>query len=313
MSKTYAHTYLFKQYSEYEKKMYEFIMSAERIDVNSDKFADVLYDFKRRNVNSNLVKIITSKNVILGINSRGPLPKAFKVFVAKDVKEAKDSYRVFIDVTDCIIEKNGQYICNKLEWLISYVINAMVSYIYALNETRLTGNASILRDGGIAFTKCLTYTIDRMYKVSTVQQLKRRIDYAGAIYYQVNLLGKSFEKNYDSIKANAMRIADIEPKDAQIVDIMLEEKDMLNIDTFIQSLGKMFNLKDLKTVNVVDVWMKGFGTGTIFALEYFPAFSAMLTNTYVGGYLDQQMTIEKIVGTPLVSFTKTIFQIGASV
>ena len=35
MPKTYAQTYLFRQYSEYEKKMYEFIMTADRIDVNS--------------------------------------------------------------------------------------------------------------------------------------------------------------------------------------------------------------------------------------------------------------------------------------
>lgn len=313
MAKTYAQTYLFRQYSEYEKKMYGFIMTAERIDVKSNEFEDILYDFKRRNINSNLLKVITSKNVILGIGNAQPLPKSFKVFVAKDVKEDKDNFKVFIDVTDCIVFKNGQYVCNKLEWLISYVINAMVSYIYTMSENRLTGNSSVLKDGGLAFTKCFTYIIDRMYKITTVQQLKRRIDYASALYYQINLLGKNIDKNYDTIKANAMRIADIDPKDAQIVDIMLEAKDFINIDTFIQAMGRMFNFKDLKTVNVVDMWMKAFGTGTIFALEYFPAFSAMMTNTYVGGYIDQQMTIEKIAGPSMVTFTKTIFQIGATI
>jgi hypothetical protein len=39
----------------------------------------------------------------------------------------------------------------------------------------------------------------------------------------------------------------------------------------------------------------------------------MLTNTYVGGYIDQQMTIEKVAGTSMVTFSKTILQIGASV
>lgn len=313
MPKTYAQTYLFRQYSEYEKKMYEFIMTADRINVESKEFEDVLYDFKRRNISNNLLKIITSKNVILGISKNQALPKAFKVFVAKDVKENKDVQKVFIDVTDCIAFKNGQYICPKLEWLISYIINAMTSYIYTMSDSRLTGNASVLKDGGLAFTRCLTYTIDRMYKVSTAQQLKRRIDYAVALYYQVNILGKDFEKSYDTVKANAIRIADIEPKDAQIVDIMIEQGDFIHIDAFVQALGKIFNLKDLKTVNIIDTWMKAFGTGTIFALEYFPAFSSMMTNTYVGGYLDQQMTIEKIAGNSMVSFTKTILQIGASV
>ena len=69
---------------------------------------------------------------------------------------------------------------------------------------------------------------------------------------------------------------------------MTEIEDFTNIDTFIQALSRIFSLKDLKAVNIIDTWMKSFGTGTIFALEYFPAFSAMMTNTYIGGYLDQQ-------------------------
>ena len=64
MSKTYSQTYLFKQYSEYEKKMYVFIMTADRIDVGSKEFEDVLYDFKRRNVNSNLLKISSLSSIL---------------------------------------------------------------------------------------------------------------------------------------------------------------------------------------------------------------------------------------------------------
>ena len=93
MAKTYANTYLFNQYHEYEKKMYEFIMVADRIDTKSDKFEDLLYDFKRRNVGNNLLKIITSNNVILATRPGISLPKAFKVFVAKDVKEDRNKMK----------------------------------------------------------------------------------------------------------------------------------------------------------------------------------------------------------------------------
>ena len=312
MSKTYAQTYLFTQYSAYEKKLIEFIMTAERIDTNSKEFEDVLYDFKRRNISNTLMKIITSKNVVLGIGKM-PLPKAFKVFTAKDIKEDKNAFKVFIDVSEYISMKNGQYACSKIEWLICHITSAMVSYIYSLNENKIIGNSSILKDGGFAFSKCFTYVIDRMYKVSTVQQLKTRIDYIGAIYYQVNIMGKDLEKSYDTIKATAMRIADIEPRDAQMVDIMFEPADFTNIDTFLTAVGKCFGLKDIKTASFIDIWMKSFGTGTVFAVEYFPAFSTMMTDAYVGGYLNQQMTIEKIIGPTMVSFTKTILQIGATV
>lgn len=314
MAKSYNQTYIFKQYPEYEKKMYEFVVNAERIDTTSSEFEDILYDVKRRKISDALVKILTSKNVVLAINPSGPLPKAFKAFTSRDVKQDKDKYKVFIDATGCIVYKNGQYVCNNLAWLISYVINGMVTYIYTLNENRLTGNSSILKDGGDAFTRCFSYVIDRLYKISTVRQLKHRIEYAIALYYQINILGKDFEKNYDSIKANAIKISNIEPKDTQIVDVMLDVGDFADINTFTIALGKVFNLKDISVSSILSMWMNAFGTGTVFALEYFPAFSMIITNTYMGGYLDQQMTIEKVIGgVPLASFTKTILQIGASV
>ena len=313
MAKTYSQTYLYKQYGEYEKKIYEFIINAERIDTKSSEFDDILYDIKRRKISDHLAKIITSDNVVLGINTSGKaLPKSFKAFVAADVKD-NNKVKVFIDATDCVVYKNGVYVCNKLDWLVSYIINAMTAFIYVKAENKLLGNSSILKDGCEAWVKCFSYIIDRMYKISTVPNIKRRVDYLSAIYYQVAIMCKDFDKYEDSIKANAMRISDIESSEARAVDIMIEEHDFDNIDTFVNALGRIIQLKDIKVGNIVSYWMSAFGPGTVFALEYFPAFSAMMTNTYVGAYLDQQMSIEKIAGQSMVKFSKTILQIGASV
>lgn len=312
MAKTYADTYIYRQYPEYEKKLYEFILKAERINTKGKEFDDILYDIKRRKISDNLAKIITSDNVVLGIYPGNALPKTFKAFPAKDLKEDKTKLKVFIDVTGCIEFKDGVYVCKNLEWLMSYVINAMTSYIYSVAPNKLLGNASILKDGGDAYVRCFSYIIDRMYKISTVQQLKRRVEYLIAIYWQVNLLGKDFDKNYDSIIANAVKISNIEKRDAAVVDVLFKKEDFANIDIFVNSLGRL-GFKDIKSSNIISYWMNAFGTGTVLGLEYFPTFSAMLTNTYIGGYLDQQVTIEKITGSSMVSFTKTILQIGASV
>ena len=313
MAKTYSQTYLFSQYGGYEKEIYKFIINAERINTKSAEFDDILYDLKRRKISDHLAKIITSDNVIVGINPTGkPLPKAFKAFVASDVKD-NNKVKVFIDVTECVVYKNGVYVCNKLDWLVSYIINAMTSYIYVKAENKLTGNSSVLKDGCTAWVRCFSYIIDRMYKISTVPSIKSRVDYLAAIYYQTNILGKDLDKSEDSIKANAIRISDINSKDASVVDMMIEEYDFDNIDTFVNAVGRIIQLKDIKTSNIVSFWMNAFGPGTVFALEYFPAFSAMMTNTYVGAYLDQQMTIEKIAGDSMIKFSKTILQIGASV
>ena len=312
MSKLFSDTYLYRKYPEYDKKMFEFIMGAERIDVNSEAFEDIMIDIKHRKINDALIKVLKSDNVIIGIKPGKSLPKAFKVFVAKDVREDK-KLKTFIDVSDCVFMKNGVYVCNHIDWIISYLINAMTSYIYAMLETKFTNNSSIIKYGGDAFVRCFSYIIDRIYKISTVQSLRKKVEYVAALYYQINILGKDYSKNFDSIKTTAMRISKIDAKDANIVDILLNDSCFLDIELFTENLARMFKFKDLSVSLILEKWMSAFGTGTIFALEFFPAFSMMMTNTYIGGYIDQQNSIEKIAGTSLVEFSKTILQIGASV
>ena len=311
MPKNLSDLYLYRKYPAYDKNLFGFVMNAERINPNSEEFEDVLYDIKRRKTGDAIIKVLNSQNTVLGIQPGKALPKALKVFVAKDVKEDKTKEKVFIDLSDCVFMKNGSYQCNHIEWVIAYLINAMVSFIYAKAETKLTNNSSIVKYGGEAFVKSFSYIIDRIYKISTVQSLRKRVEYITALYYQINLLGKDYSKYYDSIKATAMRISDIENKDAQIVDIMIEESDFLDIEHFINALSRIFKFNDLSYSIILDKWMQAFGTGTMFALEFFPAFSMMLTNTYVGGYIDQQLSIEKVTGQSMVKFVKTILEIGA--
>ena len=311
MPKTYAQTYLYRQFPQYEKMMLEGIMQGERIDVNDDKFANIMYDVKRRQVSSDLIKILKSKNTVL-IRPAKTLPKAFKVFVAKDVKNDKKE-KVFIDVSDCIFDKNGEYVCNHIDWIIAYLITAMNSYIYALMPNKVLSNQSIIRDGAEAFSSMFSYILDRIYKISTVQSLRKRIEYISAMYYQINILGKDYSKQMESIKAIAMKVSNIEPRDAQIVDLQLEEGCFNTLLTFTDNLNRIFKFKDLKVSIIVDKWMQSFGTGTVFGLEFYPAFAMMLTNTYVGGYIDNQLTIEKITGQSMVKMTKSILQIGAGV
>ena len=309
--KTYSDTYLFKKYPNYNKQLLEFLMGAERIDKESPAFENVAYDIKRRQVSNAITKVLESRNVVLGIANK-PLSKAFKVTVADDIKTDKKP-RAFIDVSECIIMKDGEYICKNPDWIISYVISAMVAYIYRMQENKLITNQTIIKDGSEAFALLFTYIIDRIYKISTVQSLRKRIMYISALYYQVNILGKDFDKQYDSIKAIAMRTANIETRDAQIIDIQVDENSFVDIDTFVNTLTNICKLKDFSVDMLVSKWMQFYGTGTVFALEFFPAFSTMLTDAYVGGYINQQLTIEKITGQSMVKFTKQILQIGDGV
>ena len=312
MAKNYISTYVYKQYPKYEKQLFEFIMKSERINTSSAEFNDILYDVKRRKVSDNLAKILTSDNVVLCINEGNKLPKSFKVFTAKDVKEDKSKIKVFVDVTGIIKDTGGAYDCPNMDWLISYTISAMVHYIYAVAPNKLIGNSSILKDGMDAFVSLFTYIIDRMYKVSSSIDIKRKVQYLAAIYYQINILGKDFDKQLDSIRSNAMAIVDIDKRNAAVVDILYKKEDFYDINSFATSLSAL-GFKDIKISNIISYWMSAFGTGTVLGMEYFPSFSAMLTDTYIGGYINNQITIEKLTGPAMIKFTKTILNIGASV
>jgi hypothetical protein len=177
----------------------------------------------------------------------------------------------------------------------------------------LTGNSSIIKDGAEVFMRAFGYIMDRLYKISSVQDLKRKLDYLSVIYYQVNILGRDLKVSDKSIKGAAVNISDIDPHLARAVDASYEESDFADIEKFGHLIERVFVLKDFKIDNLVGMWMKCYGPGTVFAMEYLPAFSTMLTNTYIGGYLDQQATIEKVTSPAMVKFVKTILQIGAHV
>ena len=67
-----------------------------------------------------------------------------------------------------------------------------------------------------------------------------------------------------------------------------------------------FKIDKLTVDIVVEKWMYLFNPSTVFALEYMPAFQSMLTNAYVGAYLNNQKTIEKICGKSMVQYAKYV-------
>ena len=314
MSKPLSDTYLYSKSPDYNKLIYAFITKAERINTKGNEFSDILFDIKRRRVSNSLSKIIVSNNVVVCTMPDSPLPKAFRTFVAKDVKD-NNKVKLFIDATQFIKFESGTYICTNLDWLISYILSGMVNYIYAVAPQKLLLDSSVISDGCDCFTRLFSHSIDYMYKITSVQKIKKRIDYMIAMYYSFNLLGKDVKSESQSriVRNNASKISNIDSKDSKLVDLLLKPDDFDNIKTFLDALSRVCELKDLKIDAFVSTWIKNCGTGTIFALEYFPAFSAMLTNTYIGSYLDNQISIEKQCGPSLVSFVKTILKIGETV
>lgn len=313
MAKTYAASYLYREYGEYEKKIFSFIMSGTELDKGTSDFDDIKYDVKKRQVSNALVKVLESKDVILMTNEE-PLPKAFKVFCAKDIKgDNKNKMKVFIDCSNIITKdlESGRYHCkgNSIDIFISYLVSAMHTYIYYADENRIINNSKIMSTGAQAFASLFTYVVDYVCKISTVPSMKNKCLYLASLYYIGNILGKDYTS--DGSKKIAQKISSLSERESGIVDIQLKAESMQNIKYFVDTVSSILRLDKLTFDVVVERWMTSYGTGTVFGLEIFPAFASMLTDAYVGAYVNSQKKIQSITGTNMVEFTKNILSIGA--
>lgn len=312
--KTYSDTYLFQKYTLYNKRLTDAIMKDLLIEKADESFKDVIYEIKRSRVSSSLLTILTSRNTML-LECIDPLPRAFKVFVARDIKSKERNIKVFIDCTGVITKdkKYPQYVINETK-LVSYLINAGISMLYHKNFNSITRSSNIVTYSTEAFSKLFTFVIDYLTKVSIQESSKIKVLYLSAMYFLCNSL--NFDPDDKRTMDIAKKVSGISEREANMLNILIsriENKNVRNsnnpyenIKIFIQALRKVmhFNEKAITPDMVVERWMAQYGPGTVFGLEYFPAFSAMVTDAYIGGYLNQQKTIEKVLGTTLVEYSK---------
>lgn len=307
MAKNFSDTLLFNKYGEYNNKLMQFIMSNDQIDTSSPEFADVLFDIKRQDIGVSIVNVATSKNIKLMFGNV-KLPSQFKVFAAKDIK-GKDpkAIKIYIDCNEVLKKDGGKYICRDIDIFLSYLINAMTALIYHADERRIINDSNLLTIGSKAFASVFTHVIDYIFKISVNPELKATCNYLATRFYCEYIL----QRNSENDSAIARKAAGISEREERLINIACNSDSFTSLEDFILTINHVLKI-NLTLDALVDRWMFIYGPSTVFALEFFPAFSAMMTDTYCGGYINNQKTIEKIAGKTMVDFTKRIFQIGAT-
>ena len=310
MAKTYNNTFIYSKFP-YEENIFRFLINAERIDSSDPKFEDIKYEFKKRQIDNCLLKVLCSKNVILCYSKTDmQLNTQFRVLCSRDPKfKSNTDYKVFIDCTGLIvIDKDGNYKCRNIDILISHVINAMVCMIYHKAENQIL-TTQLITDTMQAFTNLFTHIIDYLAKISVIPSTKSKCQYLACMYFVENIIEKDFNENYQHI---ANKICNLSDREQTMIISQCEPTDFDNIKSFVSKVADVIKAPSLKVDNIIDKWMYLYGSNTVFAIEYYPALSAMLTDAYCGAYINNQKTIEKVVGNTLVSYTKNVIAKGGS-
>lgn len=307
-TKNYGNDYLFHK-GNYEKEIFDFLMKAERLDKNDQSFQDIRYDVKRRQVMNKLMNVMDSNKVVLAIGEK-PLPRSFKVFWGKDPKDKNN--KIFIDVTGVIYKEKGVYRleARSLDILISYLLSALNQMIYFQDTMRITNNSSLIESSTACYAELFTYVIDFL-RISGVDNFRNKCKYLASMFYLVNCLGK---EETEATEAKALKLSGLSQREVEIMKLQMDEKSYSNIKEFIDSIAKILHVEGKLTVDVfLEKWVYLYGSGTQFAVELYIAHSNMMINAYVGAYLNNQKTIEKVCGDKMVSFVKQIIKIAEDV
>lgn len=311
--KSYSDTYLYSKYPLYTKRITSAIMNDPVIEKKTDAFQDVVYEIKRTRVSESLVRILNSVNVVL-LDCDDPMPRAFKVFCAKDIKTGDKKLKIFIDCTNVITKskKSSDLIVNESA-LISHLINAGVTMIYHKLPQKILSRSTLIQDMAKCYAKCFTYVIDYLVKVSIQETNKAKVMYLTSMFFYKTFLNYSDDR---AVVASST-IADINTREANMINILMDkathikgvpEKDTdpyRDLKSFIRAMRTVMHFnKGITEDVVVERWMHQFGPGTVFGMEYLPAFSAMMTDAYIGGFLNNQRTIENICKVDMVNYSK---------
>lgn len=303
-------TYLYRKMPEYDRDIHALILKGDRIDKTHESFSDIKYEIKRKNIDASLVKLIDSDRIVLVLPAK-PMPKSFRIITARDIRNDK-KVKVFVDCTGLIIPNGTGYsLANASAGniLISYLIAARTAFIIEAKPALLTGNSSLTQSGTKAFASLVNYVVDYIGKININVEAKNKCLYLASIYYQVNLLGKDID--FKSVKDTAMKISGISERQANIIELDYEEDSFNDIEKFINLIQNVIHVKGLTIDTFIERWMFLFGTGTIFATELFVYFAQMMSDAYIGAYINNQKTIEKVARQDMIEFTKTLIRIGS--
>lgn len=307
--KNFSQSFLYGK-ADYNKEIVEYIIKSDRIDKDSKEFENIKYLIQRNQITSYLSTFLTKQALVLMLPS-APMPLSFKVFTAKDMRSDKMT-KVFVDCSGLIKLVNGEYTISNanIDTFIAYLLAAMNAIIYSAKPSLITANTTLLATSTECFAKLFTNIIDYM-RIGGVDNVREKTLYLSSLYYQIGILLNS---DTPTTYQRALKISGLSDREANLLQVKCPVSCYENINTFIEALARVLNVEgELKLDNFLEKWSFLYKGGTHFGTELYPSFANMLIYSYVGGYIVNQKTIEKVLGRSMVDFCKALFKLGGEV
>lgn len=311
-TKTVDKCFIYQENKEnFNKNIAECLLHSSVIDTNSAKFADIKYEIKRRQISKFMYEILDNPRVKLIICKKA-MPRMLKVLTARDIKKLtgdSKNYITYVDVTGIVEEENGKFECDRIDILIALLFGAANNMLWYTGAFKTRGDAGLKASATICYARLFTNVINYLAKINSVPGQKNKCLYATGLFFLNNVYEES---NFDTNSNICKKEFDISEREQELINMYFKMDSLNSLDKFVESLKEILHIKDLDVANVVRIWVKLYSPGTIFGLEYMPAFAEMLTDSYSGCYLNNQATIEKVCGSNLAIFCNKTIDLGGN-
>ena len=186
----------------------------------------------------------------------------------------------------------------------------------------IISNSVLMKSSTEAFVDLMLYVLGYLKVPITYNDNKERMSFTLAEYYQICIAGKEPGESVYNLAKSVSKIK--EKKTCDYLHAIFAQFLTYDFpfDKFLSKFAEVFlgqddtqispkNRAKLTADAFVQRWMYAYGPSTFLALDCFVPFSQLLTDTYVGAYLNQQNTIEKVVGKNFTTFTNELIKVGS--
>lgn len=193
-------------------------------------------------------------------------------------------------------DRDGMYNVDAKK-LYTILESAYLSIVYTNSYKSIPSKTGIIKHGSVIYANMFARVLSRKYALSTDKIKLHKVQFLASKFFLLNVLGaKDSESitNYalaNCVGGNAIILRE--------VNEIVEEKDYINLETFILALKKPelnLNFGDsLTTRSFIEQYILMYDQSALLALEMFPYFTMTVNAVTNGAYINNQLILEDIV------------------
>lgn len=240
-----------------------------------------------------ILKALENKTLIPVYNKQVVIPSSIPCFFNKQ----NGKLRAICNLSNYgILNKDNTILEINTKMLYSILEMGLISLGYLETASSLSMNQVIEKQGAIIYSTLFTRILDKDFSINLDPVLSDKMTFVAAKFYLISVLGR---KPTQSV--NQLAYSCIKNKTTQTTistfDEELNQECYTSLDKLLEEIAnKVPQLRNLTLRSFYYRYSRDYGPSTVLALEYFPCFFYLVSNTVYANGINNSLVIETAFG-----------------